>query len=103
MKESSIFYDPRKIEQVLEILETKPGNRTPPNIEQLSIFLSSTNLFKKIKDGYKIKNLCQYMELEIYDVDDVIFKQGEIGLSFYLILTGSVDGFVSKITENKKK
>lgn len=46
-------------------------------------------LFKNLSDE-DVKSLLEIAKQEIYNKDDVIFKRGEIGDSFFLILEGSV-------------
>ena len=96
-------FEEAKVKRILEILSITPGHRSPEEINELSEFLSFTNLFKKIEEDYKIKSLCQYLELETYNMEDQVFKQGEKGQTFYIILTGGVDGYVNKKSDDHVK
>lgn len=42
----------------------------------------------------ELRQLSKSLKLVTYEQGDVVFFQGEVGTSFYLIMTGGVNGFV---------
>lgn len=42
----------------------------------------------------ELRQLCRSLKLVTYEQGDVVFFQGEVGTSFYLVMTGAVNGYV---------
>ncbi|DBA04204.1 TPA: hypothetical protein N0F65_004312 [Lagenidium giganteum] len=73
------------------ILQKQPGKRTVDDIYILKSLLSSSKLldFFSSLDAYR---LYQSLELAVYEEKGTyVFRQGEIGDSFYLVYTGKVE------------
>lgn len=92
----TIFSNRKLIEQIKEALHSKPMTRSVSELRKLANFLEKCNIFKNIKDPVRLRELCNCVKLiECYE-NEVICKQGERGRTFYIILTGAINGFVNK-------
>lgn len=92
----AIFSNRKLIDQIKSILHTKPMTRSVSELRKLANFLEKCNIFKNIKDPMRLRELCNCVKLiECYE-SEVICKQGDRGRTFYIILTGAVNGFVNK-------
>ena len=65
-------------------------------LRRLSSFLESCNIFRNIDDPVKARELCNCVKLVDFYEGEIICRQGDIGESFYIILEGSVNGYVDK-------
>jgi CRP-like cAMP-binding protein len=79
---------------ISSILRIPPSFRSPQHIDSLVKLTSDVDFFKKIGQEQKSsdvhKECCKVMTLEEYSDGDYIFKFGEKGDKFYIILSGSV-------------
>lgn len=82
------------LKRQLQILRKAPNQRSP---EDLRTFAGSikAKFFQDLGEHEKMQ-VCQYLKLEGAPKDSTIFKQGDRGDKFYLILCGSVGRVVSK-------
>jgi hypothetical protein len=76
------------------VLRTRIHERTTEDIECLARSLRSISAFSKLSD-FLLQQLCSVMYFEEYDSGRVLFKQGDVGTSWYVILRGSVKVNVS--------
>ena len=54
---------------------------------------------QNIKKEEEFLKLCQYMELETFQKESVVFRQNEPGDKFYLVLRGSAKVYVQSESE----
>ena len=99
--------------EVASILRIPPNLRTHSHIESLMKLTKDVQFFNKISFEQNSADVhyecCKVMTLEEYSEDDVVFKFGENGEKFYIILSGRVSVrvpavkkiLVSKETINK--
>ena len=76
------------LKRQLQILRKAPNQRSP---EDLRTFAGSikAKFFEDLGEHEKMQ-VCRYLKLEGAPKDSTIFKQGDRGDKFYLILCGSV-------------
>ena len=70
--------------------------RKTPDLRKLSQFLEGCNIFKNISEPESLRDLCNCVKLIECFKGEVICRQGDKGESFYIILEGSVNGYVDK-------
>lgn len=93
---NTLFQNRRLINEIKTILQIEPGMRNVVELRRLSSFLESCNIFKNIEDPVKARELCNCVKLVDFYEGEIICRQGDIGESFYIILEGSVNGYVDK-------
>ena len=71
------------------------GNRQ----KSLHQFLKKTNIFSDFSDR-EVWILTKYMHQRVFLPHEEIFKEGDIGLGFYLIFSGRVEIFSNKPTDS---
>lgn len=63
--------------------------------KSLHLFLKKMEMFKDFGD-YEIWTLTKYMHQRSYSHNEIIFKEGDFGLAFYIIHSGSVQIYAKK-------
>ena len=80
--------------EVASILRIPPNLRTNSHIETLMKLTKDVQFFNKISFEQNSADVhyecCKVMSLEEYNKEDVVFKFGEYGEKFYIILSGQV-------------
>ena len=77
------------LKRQLQILRKAPEQRSPEDVRAFAASLSKTKFYQDLGEHEKIQ-VCRYLKLEGAPGDTTIFKQGDRGDKFYLILCGSV-------------
>ena len=77
------------LKRQLQILRKAPNQRTPEDVRAFAASLSKATFFQDLGEHEKMQ-VCQYLKLEGAPRDTTVFKQGDRGDKFYLILCGSV-------------
>lgn len=62
-------------------------------------FLRNIDLLRDLSYG-QLKSLSQYLHHRSFDPQEVIFKQGQTGIGFYLVYSGYVDAVADKAGPN---
>lgn len=65
-------------------------------------FLKKTNIFSNFSDR-EIWILTKYLHKRTFLPHEIIFKEGDIGLGFYLVFNGRVEIFANKVHESGKQ
>jgi len=95
-----IFKKKRVVNEIINILTTKPGMRNSTQLRKIALFLNEIKLFKtNITEQSQLRDICNCLKLKDCIENELIFKQGDFGTTYYLILSGAVNGFVNKRTE----
>lgn len=47
-------------------------------------------------------SMCKHLALKFFEKNQTIFKEGEMGENFYIIISGKVEIYVEKFNEEKK-
>lgn len=84
------------LKRQLQILRKAPEQRSPEDVRAFAASLSKTKFFQDLGEHEKIQ-VCRYLKLEGAPGDTTIFKQGDRGDKFYLILCGSVGVFIKDV------
>eukprot|EP00435_Cladocopium_sp_Y103_P022178 s168_g5.t1 len=84
------------LKRQLQILRKAPEQRSPEDVRAFAASLSKTKFFQDLGEHEKIQ-VCRYLKLEGAPRDTTLFKQGDRGDKFYLILCGSVGIFIKEV------
>ncbi|KAH9089591.1 hypothetical protein Ae201684P_007759 [Aphanomyces euteiches] len=74
----------------LKILKKKPSARSKADLVTLATFLQTLKFFRGLPKTF-VQELCTIIDLINVDANTTIFREGEVGKLFYVILSGSVD------------
>ena len=81
-------------ENCLSILKTEHKKRSRPDVVMLLSLLKGNAFFSKL--DYEVKlELASVMGLQSVREGHSVFKQGDVGTLFYIVLQGEVDVFVT--------
>lgn len=79
------------IQTIQNILSTPKNQRTPEQISELISILKPLKLFKNLlKSPSALSSICQLLQFEFHSASDYVFKYGDIGTHYYIILEGRV-------------
>ncbi|RKP17278.1 camp-binding domain-like protein [Rozella allomycis CSF55] len=78
-----------------DLLSKLPHARTKLELRQLYHLLKQLPAFSKLS-AFVLEQLCSVMHFNYSDADRVVFLQGDVGTSWYVILKGKVSVSVSK-------
>lgn len=80
-----------EIQTIQKILSYPKNQRTPEQISELISILKPLKLFKNIlKSSSALSDICQLLQFEFRSASDYVFKYGDIGTHYYIILEGRV-------------
>jgi len=86
--------DSQLFENCLNILKTEHKKRSRPDVVMLLSLLKGNAFFSKL--DYEVKlELASIMGLQSVKEGNNVFKQGDVGNLFYIVLNGEVDVFVT--------
>eukprot|EP00736_Rhodelphis_marinus_P001854 Rmarinus@m.13806 len=80
---------------VQKILKKTAAERTDQDVALLHEYTHNAKFFQALPYEPRLK-LCRVMKLQSAESDSKVFCQGDVGDTFYIILTGSVGVFVRK-------
>ncbi|KAJ3107471.1 hypothetical protein HDU97_004067 [Phlyctochytrium planicorne] len=92
---------PQKIQEenagniCVQILQKAPYDRNNQEIRKLFRCLRPLKAFEKLSD-FILGDLCRVVRYSRFEANRVVFKQGDPGTAWYIILTGSVSVLISK-------
>ena len=81
------------ISKVKQICKKKPNERTISELQELQELTKNSKVFKSLSDdnnGSAHLICCKYMIYEYCAADNYLFKAGDIGTKFYIIISGKV-------------
>ena len=78
-----------RVTQYLEVLTKEPWDRDDTDIELLYKFVQEVKFFTGLERDVAL-DLCRAFRLEEFEDDEVVFMQGDEGITFYIILYGQV-------------
>ncbi|CAK9117909.1 unnamed protein product [Durusdinium trenchii] len=84
------------LKRQLQILRKAPNERTPEDVKAFAASLGKTKFFQDLGENERMQ-VCRYLKLEGAPRDSTVFKQGDRGDKFYLILYGSVGVFITEV------
>eukprot|EP00842_Homolaphlyctis_polyrhiza_P004993 jgi/Hompol1/5495/HPOL_000197-RA len=85
-------------DQAVEILRRNPATspaRQPNELQIIGEFLRPLKSFKRIAD-FIFAYMCRLLVAESFEDKEVIFRQGDIGMRWYVILSGHVNIMINK-------
>lgn len=86
----------KELEDIRYILRIQPFYRTKEHCITILNFLKERNYLKKM-DKKKLDDMQEFareLKLEDFEENQWLFKEGEIGFKYYIILKGKVKGFI---------
>lgn len=86
----------RKIEHTKELLSIPSNLRSEKQLLELMSFTKKMHIFENIAMSEEHENICRTMQLVHFKPNETIVKQGDVGDSFFHILSGIVKIVVSK-------
>ena len=86
--------DKKLFENCLRILKTEKKRRTRPDLGMLLALLKDNQFFSKLSHEVKL-DLASVMSLSSVKHGVNVFKQGDVGNLFYIVLRGECDVFVT--------
>lgn len=85
----------------MDILKKDSSARTEKELNTLIPYIKELSFFKSRKlEQDDIINICQELKYEYVKLGEAVFKYGEYGTKFYIILKGEVE---IKIPDPKRK
>ncbi|EAR83882.2 cyclic nucleotide-binding domain protein (macronuclear) [Tetrahymena thermophila SB210] len=90
-----------QIEELRKLLTVPPEERTDQNIQEIAKQVSGIQFLSKYKHSQEFKDICRYLYIKSLDTRQYVFKQGDIGDAFYIILSGGVTIYIDEPTEYK--
>ncbi|KND02243.1 uncharacterized protein SPPG_02724 [Spizellomyces punctatus DAOM BR117] len=82
-------HDRSEHQAAVSILRKSRFERTGDDIKQLYRYMRRIKAFAKLSD-FILNQLCAVVHFQAFAKDRAVFRQGEIGTAWYIILTGSV-------------
>jgi CRP-like cAMP-binding protein len=81
-------------QKIFEILQQFGDFRTNENLDVLHEFFMRTNTFfqdtmRKKDDRFELNRLYKKLNLEFYEKNSLIIREGDIGDKFYIIIRGT--------------
>ncbi|EQC36430.1 hypothetical protein SDRG_05887 [Saprolegnia diclina VS20] len=83
-------------ETYVRILRKKPNLRTKADVALLTTYIETIKFFRALPKAF-LRELCSVIELVTVGPNTTIFREGEVGKLFYVIMTGSVDVKVNSV------
>ncbi|RHY29014.1 hypothetical protein DYB32_005525 [Aphanomyces invadans] len=80
----------------IKILKKKPSTRSKADLVTLATFLQTLKFFRGLPKTF-VQELCTIIDLINVDANTTIFREGEVGKLFYVILSGAVDVKISAV------
>eukprot|EP00057_Strongylocentrotus_purpuratus_P033766 XP_792702.3 PREDICTED: rap guanine nucleotide exchange factor 4 [Strongylocentrotus purpuratus] len=82
-------------------LDKKPLDRTVDDIEIIYSRLCTLKVFNRLPPTL-IQQICRCSQYEDLDKDVTLFRQGDLGINWYAVLSGSLEVQVRETSNNKE-
>jgi CRP-like cAMP-binding protein len=89
---SAVFRDKDRLDHIVRILQVPAELRSKEEELDLVNFLMQTEIFTRANNIDTVAALAREVELKQLIEGEYVFRQGELGTCFYVILQGSVHG-----------
>ncbi|KAJ3404025.1 Cyclic nucleotide-binding domain-containing protein 2, partial [Chytridiales sp. JEL 0842] len=86
----------KSFDKVVEIFGKMPSDRTMEELELIQNCLRPISAFHNITSNFMFTQICTHLYLVQHPKDHIIFKQGDLGDAWYIILSGKINILVSK-------
>lgn len=83
------------VDLITKVLQEPPQQRSISNITLLKSQFRLIKAFNQISN-FMLSQICDIVTMITYDSNRVVFKQGDVGTTWFVILKGSVQVFVNK-------
>lgn len=91
----SILHHPPEVQEQLKVFAQDPDQRSYDDIKKLVPFLKDLQAFKDIEiDDTELIRLIYSISLFYYPDGAVLFRAGDIGDCFFIVLTGGIDVYM---------
>ncbi|KAJ1533284.1 hypothetical protein HK096_005435 [Nowakowskiella sp. JEL0078] len=80
-------------EDIVRILQLELRERTARDIRIIYRYLRTLKDLSKLSE-FVLTQLCSVVYLNQYEANRVVFRQGEVGTSWFIVMSGSLDVFV---------
>ncbi|OQR93302.1 hypothetical protein ACHHYP_02680 [Achlya hypogyna] len=80
----------------VRILRKKPNLRTKAEVATLTTYIETIKFFRALPKAF-LRELCTVIELINVGTNTTIFREGEVGKLFYVIMSGAVDIKVNSV------
>ncbi|KAI8907969.1 cyclic nucleotide-binding-like protein [Gorgonomyces haynaldii] len=81
--------------EVLDALKKSSFERTPNDQRTLFTYMRGLKAFEKLSD-FLLSEVLMVCRLQLFDAEAAVFRQGEVGTAWYIILWGSCKVLISK-------
>eukprot|EP00347_Sterkiella_histriomuscorum_P015778 403355716 len=101
---NSNFPDPQLL-MIIQILKKNPEQRTEKDLNTLAPMLKEIRFFKERGEieTHHLIDLCQALRYEFCEAGKFVFKQGDYGDCFYVILRGRVSVLIQNSSKGSSK
>lgn len=84
------------LQQVIQTLQDPPNRRREPQLLQLASFLSHLKFFNGLDERTEVvRACCKQLTHEAWQKGDVVFRKGDPGDKFYIILAGTLGVYIN--------
>src|SRR5574343_354274 len=87
------MYDNENLKKIQKICKIPPDYRKQTQLEFLLSCAKSMKLFKDLSQKHvesALISCCQHLQYEFIPSGEYVFRYGDIGTKFYIVLSGSV-------------
>ena len=81
----------------LQILQEHPSRRKEGQLQLLASYMSNIRFFQELTertDSDAVKTACKYLTHESWRRGEILFRKGDTGTKFYIVLSGTVGIYV---------
>ena len=80
-----------RMDHLLSVLDSPPAGRADPDIDACAAFFKHTKFFRSVgPETDAARSCCQFLALETFEENEVVFLEGDAGDRFFFVLSGSV-------------
>ena len=72
----------------MAILSQPPRDRTLPQLTMVTEFLAPTEFMRSMQSAMVRRNCARYLSLQVYEIDERVFKYGTDAANIYIVLRG---------------
>lgn len=84
----------RNVDKIVDLLSIPPIHRSPSSIKKSFMLVRSIPAFSKLSN-FVLTQLCAVMALNLTPSGQIVFRQGEEGTCWYVILQGTVEIWIA--------
>jgi CRP-like cAMP-binding protein len=96
--QSKVSYQ-RNVERIKAFMSKIPEMRTTKECRVIASMLHHIKFLEQYKNSDELVDMTRYLRVETYKPKSVVFRQGDLGDKFYIILDGSVTIYIDRPSE----